>query len=406
MPYIPEAESFFAKYPAESKFATETRSIARSLAFDAAKITQGDRVLARFDSKGINLVRYMEEECREIGVPITLYHNDLAYDINEAQRRDESKIIELFDIQRELAASATKVLFIRCPDDPELLQRLPPKKYGAYITAFQQAYEKAFKGQTRWTAVDWPTEYEARIEDLDYDQYSAEFFRACNQDWHKIHDAQQRLIEKLDRSSELQFIVDNPDPLKRTSIRMSIAEFTFANSTIGRNYPGSEVFSAPSLESAEGQIYTPERFMYRGKIMQGIRLVVEHGRVIEAFAETENNTLQVLLAANERMRYFGEVAFGTNPGIRRQFINRNLVEKRAGTVHVALGFCVEDETYETLKGIQLLKANNGNLRSLASEHVDLVIPMFGRSRVLLDERVIQKNGRFIDRKFAALNAAA
>lgn len=402
MPYIPEAERFFAKYPAESKFSTETRSIARSLTFDAAKIIQGDRVLARFDSKGTNLVRYIWEECQEIGVPIALYRNDLAHDVNKVQRRDESKITELFDIQKELAASATKVLFIRCPDDPELLQRLSPKKYGAYITAFQQAYEKAFRGQTRWTAIDWPTEYEAKIEGFDYDQYSAEFFRACNQDWHKIHDAQQRLIEILDRSSKLQFIVDNPDPLKRTNIKMSIADFTFANSTIGRNYPGSEVFSTPSLESAEGQIYTPERFMYRGKIMQGIRLVVENGEIVESSAEKGNDALKELLSGNKRMRYFGEVAFGTNPGITRQFLNRVLVEKRAGTVHMAVGFCYEEPTYPTLKGPQSVKTNNGNSRNLVQEHFDIVIPMF-KGRIELDGQSIQENGRFLDKALSILN---
>lgn len=238
---------------------------------------------------------------------------------------------------------------------------------------------------------------------------------ACNQPWESIKAAQAKLKAKLDKGKKLQIIADgeNPDPTKRTNVWMSIDEMTFANSTIDRNYPGSEVFSAPVLESVNGQIYADGEYLYDGQLMKNIHLFVENGRISEkSYAEENNEGFQKILS-NENIkpgevggaRYFGEIALGTNPGLTRRFFNTLLNEKVGGSFHMALGHCYTFEEYDG----EPVHVNNGNIPEKTPNHWDLTILMHrkpdgtGGGKVILDDEVIQRDGKFEDPDLAILN---
>jgi len=230
------------------------------------------------------------------------------------------------------------------------------------------------------------------------------FFEACNQPWREIKVAQAKLVEKLNKGRRLKFIANqnDPDESKRTYLTMSIEEMTFINSTIDRNYPGSEVYSAPVLESVIGQLYAPGKYLYEGKLMENIYLKVKEGKIIEAYAEKGNGELQEILAQGERARYFGEVALGTNPGLTRRFFDEMLNEKVAGSFHLAIGFCHEDTEDEGIP----VNVNNGNTKEKTPVHWDLTVlmhPNFGGGRVILDGEVIQENGKFLAPELEILN---
>jgi len=56
---------------------------------------------------------------------------------------------------------------------------------------------------------------------------------------------------------------------------------------------------------------------------------IENGKIINAYAADEASTLAFneILDTDEGARYFGEFAIGTNPHLRKQFLNPLLVEK-------------------------------------------------------------------------------
>src|SRR5690606_36459970 len=112
------------------------------------------------------------------------------------------------------------------------------------------------------------------------------FTRACNQPWQEIHRAQVGLKRMLDRGNTLTFIAnaDDADVGRRTEITMSRKGQTFANSIISQNVPGSEVFSAPVMDSVNGQIFAAVEYLYDGFLMKDIFLKVKDGAIVEAKA--------------------------------------------------------------------------------------------------------------------------
>jgi len=262
-------------------------------------------------------------------------------------------------------------------------------------------------GGVDWCLFVWPTEYEAKKEGLSQEEYTRMYFEACNQPWERIKEAQVILKDKLDKGKELKLIANegDEDERKRTHLTMSIEDMTFGNSTIDRNYPGSEVFSAPVLESVNGQIYAEGEYLYDGHLMKDVYLRIEDGKIIEARAEEGNDGLQAILKQGEGARYFGEIGFGTNPGLTRRFFNDLLNEKVGGSFHMAIGQCYEYTEYAG----EPVNVNNGNTKDRTPVHWDLTILMHrneddsGGGKIILDGEMIQEDGIFYDPRLAILN---
>ncbi len=278
---------------------------------------------------------------------------------------------------------------------------------GLYRNRYAEVHKRRIEGSVRWNAFLWPTQYEANKERLPYDEYFRTYMEACNQPWESIKKAQDKLKKKLDRGKYLRLVADedNPDQRKRTNLVMSIEGMTFVNSTILRNYPGSEVFSAPVLDSVNGQIYAEGEYIYDGRLMKNIFFKVEKGVIIEAKAEKGDEGLQEILSRGVGARKFGEVALGTNPGLTRRFFNELLNEKVSGSFHMAIGHCYEYDQYDG----EPVHVNNGNSRDKTPNHWDLTILMHrkpdgsGGGKVILDGELIQEDGKFKDKELAILN---
>lgn len=74
------------------------------------------------------------------------------------------------------------------------------------------------------------------------------------------------------------------------------------------NLPTEEVFTAPRRGGARGVIVASMPLAMHGNVMQGIRLIVRDGRIVEATAEKGEEHLKNALAVDEGASYFGEVA--------------------------------------------------------------------------------------------------
>ena len=240
-----------------------------------------------------------------------------------------------------------------------------------------------------------------------YEDYLKVFVEACNQPWEEIRMAQSLLKDMFDEGKNLEFRANEDDPelKKRTQVSMSIEGMTFANSTIARNIPGSEVFSAPVLDSVNGQIFAPGKYMYDGKMMEDIYLRIENGMIVEFDAKVGKSDLQDILdQAPPVSRRFGEVALGTNPGLTRRYFNSLLNEKVSGSFHMAIGHCY---TYNEYDGEPVM-VDNGNIQE-GAPHWDLSILMHrnadgsGGGKVVLDGEAIQVDGSFLDTRLAILN---
>lgn len=243
-----------------------------------------------------------------------------------------------------------------------------------------------------YTLTILPTQSDAALDQLPYDDYVDLFFRMCAVDWSAVNEAHQVLIGQLNAGKHLRFT--NNDG---TDLSMDITGFTFCNSLAFKNVPGSEVFSAPHRESAEGFVSAKGRYLYNSKLMENLTFRFENGRVVEYTAEKGMDVLTEMMEMDEGAKYIGEIAFGTNPVLRTHLVNGLLTEKIGGSFHFALGTCYKFTDY---MGVPV-HVNNGNDSAI---HEDMTVMLYGKQGcAYLDGELIMQDGRFLDPRLAVLN---
>jgi len=143
------------------------------------------------------------------------------------------------------------------------------------------------------------------------------------------------------------------------------------------NMPGGEVFMAPVRESLNGWIKFDYPAIKAGKEVTDIELKFENGKVVEAHASKNEDFLKEMLNTDENSSYVGEFGIGCNPKITKFTKELSFDEKIGGTIHLALG--------------SAYKENGGGNDSAI--HWDIVKNM-GKSKILLDGKVVQENGKW------------
>ena len=379
-------------------------TLAEVLITKSIVIEDADRLLLWFDEPAKPLIKRIYELVVERWVEVSFFERDLGVDAQLIPGMSEVQIFEYFEEQRKLVQAASKMLIVRGSKNPEVIAQLPEDEAQIYNVAYDWVHREAvntFKGRT---LMYWPTEYEAEKQQISQEDYLRLVLKASNQPWDEISLAQAKLVTMLNHGEKLRFVANENqhDSEKKTEVSMSIKGMSFCNSTIHRNFPGSEVFSAPVLDSVEGNVFAEGKYLYQGFLMEDIHLKIKHGKIIEAVAEKGERGLQRILASGEGARYFGEVALGTNPGLAKRLFNPLLNEKVGGSFHLAIGHCYELENYNG----EQVRVNNGNTSEKTPIHWDLTVLMHenvGGGRVELDGKVIQENGVFVDQDLARLN---
>jgi aminopeptidase len=273
------------------------------------------------------------------------------------------------------------------PTNPEIAK--------IYSDRFNQERSHASKNQF-YTITVLPTEKDAETDQIPYDQYVDLFFRMCDVDWDKINQAHKALIGKLDNGKILQ--ITNNDG---TDVTMDIEGFTFCNSRVAKNVPGSEVFSAPRRNSVNGRIVAKGRFIPKTskQLIENITLEIKDGRIIDYQADAGYEFLKEMIETDEGSHYFGEVGIGTNPALQQHITNSLMVEKIGGSFHMAVGRAY---TYTDYLG-EPVHLNNGNDSAI---HVDLTCMLVGKEgAMILDGEVIMRDGKWLDPQLSYLNAA-
>ncbi len=332
---------------------------------------------------------------------ITFFERDLAEDAQRATQIPISELEHFHDEQAEIIGDADVILIVRAEEDPTVITALSAERQRIYQEGYKRAHLARSKGEIKWSLILYPTPYEAEQDGRIYSEYLEEILKACDRPWEEVKRVQQKLVDKLNAGKTLTLIAneDAQNPMRRTHLVMSIEGMTFCNSTDGMNVPGSEVFSAPVMDSVNGQLFAEGRHIYDGHVMRDVYLRFENGKVVEAHAAEGDEGLQQILSQGVGARFMGEVALGTNPELSGPYINGLLNEKIAGTFHVAIGKCYEYKAYEGVP----VNVDNGNTSDRTTNHWDITVSMRRNGKVVVDGEVIQKDGQFLDEDLAILN---
>lgn len=378
------------------------QKIARDMTNQAAKIRRGEKVMIHYDPAGRQLAIEIAKLCLKKGCRVWYKVKDTDMDAALLLGLSQKDVARYSEFEAHEIFGCDAYFAIRAPRDPASLGTVPSLNMALYGRTSQ--YLRDFRvNYTNWQLIYWPTEAEAKIEGMNLEEYAQMFFKAANRPWRKIRDVQYKLVLILDRGKELVLTADpnNKDPKKRTYLTMGIEEMQFVNSTIDKNYPGSEVFSAPIKDSVNGQMFASGKvsMSHEGKVFEDMYLKIENGKVVDAQAKKGEKELIDILERDEGARYFGEVALGTNRGLTRRMFNPLLNEKVGGSFHMALGKAYEFEEYEGQK----VKVDNGNRSSIHWDITILMLPEYGGGEVIVDGKTIQKDGDFTLHSLRELN---
>jgi len=139
------------------------------------------------------------------------------------------------------------------------------------------------------------------------------------------------------------------------------------------NMPTEEIFTAPLREGIDGVVYAALPLVHDGNIIDKFHFVIKDGKIVEAHAQTGEETLQAAISVDEGASYFGEVALVPydSPISNQKILFYNTLFDENASCHLAFG-----EAYsECIKGGEKMSKEELKARGLNDSitHVDFMI---------------------------------
>lgn len=234
----------------------------------------------------------------------------------------------------------------------------------------------------RWMSTIYPTAAFAQDAEMGTPEFQDFFYRACHADedtpdpvayWQNIQQEQQRIIDFIQGHDQVQLRGPNVD------LNLSIQNRVFKNACGLNNLPDGEIYTGPVEDSVNGWVRYTYPAVYQGRVVEGVELAFEQGKVVKASATKNEDYLLAMLNTDPGARYLGEFAIGTNFEINRFTGSILLDEKIGGSFHLAVG-AGYPETGNTNK---------------SAIHWDMICDLRQDSEITVDGELFYKNGQFV-----------
>jgi len=260
--------------------------------------------------------------------------------------------------------------------DPAKIQRR--SKATSVITEAQ--FRRGGAGEFKWVTTLYPTEAYAQDAGMSLMEYEDFVFGAVHANeenpiafWNSVKAKQQSAADFMKGKSQVVLHGPNVD------LTLSIKGRTFINSYGTHNMPDGEIYTGPVEESVNGWVKFTYPANYGGTSVEGAELTFSNGKVASANATKNLDFLLRTLDSDERSRYLGEFAIGTNFDIQKFTGNILFDEKIGGSFHMALG-----------NGYPETGSKNKSVI-----HWDMICDMRTDSEILVDGELFYKNGQFV-----------
>ena len=267
-----------------------------------------------------------------------------------------------------------------------------PKKMAQFSKA-NKAINKIFldrasRKELRWTGTQWPCDANAQDAEMSLSEYEDFVYEAGHLDdpdpiatWKAISKSQKAMVDALNKCREIRVVA------KDTDLVLGVRGRKWLNCDGHENFPDGEVFTGPVEKSVNGHIRFTFPAVRQGREVINAALEFKDGKCVKATADKGQDFLQAMIDMDAGSCYLGELAFGVNYNITRYTRNTLFDEKIGGTVHVALGAGYPE-------------TGNSNESGL---HWDMVVDMHNGGKIFADGKLIQQDGKFLDKKFPQPN---
>ncbi len=239
--------------------------------------------------------------------------------------------------------------------------------------------------KTKWCGLRWPTPSMAQLSGMSTEAFEKFYFDVCLLDYPKMAPMMDELAKLMMATDQVHIVGQGTD------LTFSIKNMVALPCCGNYNIPDGEVYTAPVRDSANGVITYNCPTIYQGIAFDGITLEFQNGKIVRAEAGDKTDALNKILDMDEGSRYVGEFALGINPLILNPMRDILFDEKIAGSFHFTPG-----QAYEN--------CDNGNR---SQNHWDMVCiqrPEYGGGEIYFDGKLIRKDGKFLDERFALFNA--
>lgn len=235
-------------------------------------------------------------------------------------------------------------------------------------------------GSLRWCGTQFPALGDAQEAGMSLEEYEDFVYGAGLLDkedpvseWKRISKEQERWINYLNTKKTIRILSGETDVTAKIDGRK------WVNCDGKQNFPDGEIFTSPVEDAVDGKVHFEIPLIYAGKEIEGIRIKIEKGRVVEASAEKGEELLLTILDTDEGARTFGELAIGTNYGIKNSTKNILFDEKIGGTFHMAIGDSFPEAGGENKSVI----------------HWDMIGELRKEGKIYADGELFHENGQFI-----------
>ncbi|MHA2395899.1 MAG: aminopeptidase [Candidatus Thorarchaeota archaeon] len=236
--------------------------------------------------------------------------------------------LELFPKHmKALAESCDVYIGLRAPVNTKALANVDPKKVIARSKTNKEISDIIMS--KRWVGTIHPCATLAQQGNMSLEEYRDFAYGAMLIDWKNESKNMVLMKEHLESHSDIRFVGPETDLYAKTEGRIWIA------SDGKKNMPSGEVFTAPIEDTVEGKIYFDIPFLQQGKVIEGVRLTFEKGEVVDFSAEKSEDVLKAVIETDEGSNKLGEMAIGTNRGIKQYTLNMLFDEKIGDTIHCA-----------------------------------------------------------------------
>lgn len=298
-----------------------------------------------------------------------------------------NELLEYVPVFHKIAFEESDVLLkVKAETNTRALSRVAPERVAHYQASVAQLIATQMRrgavNSLRWMSTIYPTAAYAQEAEMGVEEYQEFFFRACHADentpdpvahWEQIEKQQQKFIERIQGHDQVEVRGPNAD------LRLSIKDRVFKNASGKQNLPDGEIYTGPVEDSAEGWVRYSYPAVHNGRVVEGVELTFEKGRVEKATAQKNQEYLLAMLNTDPGARYLGEFAIGTNFEIDRFTGSILLDEKIGGSFHTAVGAGYPE-------------TGNHNKSRI---HWDMICDLRTDSEISLDGEVIYRNGEFV-----------
>jgi len=303
-----------------------------------------------------------------IGIPGLSY-----YYYKNASEEQLKKFPEIYDFT---VKHAQKYIGIGAPENTRELTNVDPVKISMRDKVVDPVKKYIVNGKPKIyrCTTAYPTSALAQEADMSLEEYEDFFFGAVNGvDYPKLSKRLHTLKDKFNKAKKFRVIGEDTD------LEMDIYPNSFTIDDGKENLPGGEIFGAPDPKSVNGYIRFTFPAIRNGNEVTNIYCEFKEGKCIKATADKNEKFLNKMLDTDAGSRYLGEIGIGMNPKITKFTKDLLFDEKIGGTVHFAFGMAYKE-------------CGEPNKSAL---HWDIVKDLRKGGQILLDGKVVQKNGKWL-----------